>query len=472
MRKGVEMVASSGGSRATGEVDARAAADEDVERLRAERDELERRVEVLEARPQRRRRVSRAAAAVCATVAVLTFAVAVPGTWARRTLLDTDRYVATVAPLAGEPAVQEYLARNLTAQLFAALHVEDRLSTSLESRAPRLVFLAGPIANGVQGFVQDRIRSILESDTFANAWAEANRFVHAQMIVALEGGGESVQLRNGQVVLNLLPLVNRALAAMTSLVTDLVGHEVTLPRIEAGAVPSEAVTRIEGALGIDLPDRFGTVVVYDSKDLAAVQEGIDRAGRLVVLLVVLFAIFAVAAIWISPRKRRTVLQLATAIVFALVLERRLAIAEGTSVVKAAKPENQAAARAVVDQVLGGLLRYTGWFLAIAVIVLVAGLLSGPYPWARRSRRWVADVGRSVAGSVPTSDTSGAVAWVRSHRDALMIGGGVVAAIVLLLADLSIAGFVVTAAVFVVYEAVVYRAGTAAVRLPEAEQAEA
>ena len=429
---------------------------EDVERLRAERDALERRLETLEDRPRRRRRFARVTSTILVVLAVLVFAVAIPGTWARRTLLNTDRYVATVAPLAQDPAIQEYLARTLTEQMFEALDVQGRLSASLEARAPRLVFLAGPIANGVEGFVKDRLQAILASEAFATIWEQANRFVHAQLIAALEGGGETVQVQDGAVVLNLLPLVNRGLAAMTALVTDLVGHPVTLPEISGDEVPVEAVTRLESALAIDLPERFGTVVVYDSDELEAVQQGVDLASRVIVLLALLFVILVVVAVWLSPRKRRTLLQLVTALAVVLVVERRFAIAEGNAVVDSAKPENQVAARVVVDQVLGSLLRYTGWILVIAAIVLLVALFSGPYPWARRTRGWVADLGRATAGAVRGGETTGATAWVTAHRDALMLGGALVVGLILLLADVSLGVFLVLAIVLAAYEVVIYR----------------
>jgi hypothetical protein len=432
---------------------------DDAERLRAERDALERRVEMLEDRPRRRRRLARVASTVFVVLAVLVFAAAIPGTWARRTLLDTDRYVATVAPLAQDPAIQEYLARTLTEQMFEALDIQGRLSASLEARAPRLAFLAGPIANGVEGFVKDRLQAILASEAFATVWEQTNRFVHLQLVVALEGGGETVQLQNGAVVLNLLPLVNRGLAAMTTLVTDLVGHPVTLPEMTGDEVPAEATARLESALGVDLPERFGTVVVYDSAELEAIQQGVDLASRAIVLLALIFVILVAAAVWISPRKRRTLLQLATALAVVLVVERRLAIAEGNAVVDTAKPENQAAARAVVDQVLGSLLRYTGWFLAIAIVVLVVALFSGPYPWARQSRGWVADLSRAAAGGVRGRETSGVAAWVMAHRDAMMLGGAAVVGLVLLLADVSLGGILVLAVVLAAYELVVYRVAT-------------
>jgi hypothetical protein len=430
---------------------------DDVEHLREERDALERRVEDLEARPQRRRRTARVVATILTVLAVVVFAVAVPGLWARRTLLDTDRYVATAAPLAQDPAVQEYLARTVTQQVFVALDVQTRLADVLQERDPRLAFLAGPISNGVEGFVQDQLLKVFASDAFATAWEEANRFAHSQLIAALEGGGDTVTVQNGKVVLNLLPLVNQGLAAISGVVTDLVGHQITLPEISGDEVPSEAITKLESALGIDLPDNLGTVVVYNSEELAAVQKGVNLASRAIVALAILFLILAAVAVWVSPRKRRTVLQLATALAVVLVVERRFAIAESNAIIDKVKPENQAAARAVVDQVLGSLLRYTGWFLAIAVVVLLVGLVSGPYPWAIKLRRWVADVVATAVGSMRGREP-GAATWVAAHRDALMMGGAVVGALVLLIADLSLIGFLVFAVVIAVYELIVYRAG--------------
>jgi hypothetical protein len=431
--------------------------DEDLERIRAERDALEARVEKLEARPERRRRVAKVFTAILVVLSILLFTVAVPATWARRTLLNTDRYVATVGPLAQDPAVQEYLARTVTQQLFTALDVEDRLAQRLRERDPRLAFLAQPIANGVQSFVQERLQQVLASDTFAQAWEAANRFAHAQLIAALEGGGETLQVTDGQVVLNLLPLVNQALATMTDVVTDIVGHSVTLPPITGDEIPSAAVTKLESALGVDLPDRFGTIVVYDADELEAVQRGVELASRAIVLVVLLFLVFAALAIALSPRKRRTLVQLATALVVVLVIERRFAIAESNSIVTKAKPENQAAARAVVDQVIGTLLRYTGWLLVFALLVLVIALVTGPYPWAVRGRAWIASLAAATVGTVRERRADTTVVWVSAHRDVLMLGGAGVGALILLLAPLSVAGFLILVLLFAAYEIVVYRA---------------
>jgi len=190
-----------------------------------------------------------------------------------------------------------------------------------------------------------------------------------------------------------------------------------------------------------------------------VRQGVDLASRAVVALAVLFLVLAAVALWASPRKRRTLLQLATALAVVLVVERRFAIAESNAIVEKVKPENQAAARAVVDQVIGSVLRYTDWFLAIAVVILTVTLLSGRAQWAVGLRRWVSDVAAAAAGAMRDREPTGSATWVAAHRDALMLGGAVVCALILLVADLSVIGFLVSAVMIAVYELVVYRVGS-------------
>ncbi len=443
---------------------------EEIARMQAERDALAHRVEVLEDRPGKRKRARRIIATVLVILTIVVFTVAVPGTWARRTLLNTDRYVATVAPLAEDPAIQEYLARTVTAEVFTALDVQDRLSQALSEKAPQLTFLAGPITSSVQSFVQSQVQKIFATEAFATFWEEANRFVHAQLIAALNGGGETVSVVNGKVVLNLLPLVNQGLKAVSSVVSNLIGRPFTPPEITGTEVPSEAIAKLESALGVTLPSQFGTIVVYDSKDLAAVQKSVNQASKLITLLVVLFVVFFAVAMLVSPRRRRTLVQLTASFAVILIVERRLAIAAGNDIVGKAKEENQAAARALVDQVMGSLLRYTGWLLAISLVTLVVALVSGPYPWAVRLRGWVRDLWGAATGAVRGADRTRVATWVGAHRDALMLGGAALVGLLLLVANVSAGWLLALLLLLVAYEAIVYRVA-AAVRKPSVDTPE-
>ncbi|MEV1131486.1 hypothetical protein [Agromyces sp. NPDC049794] len=68
-------------------------------------------------RPPRRGRGRTVAAVVLVVVGLLLAPVAVISAWARLELVDTDRFVATFAPLADDPAVQAYVGDQVTAAI-------------------------------------------------------------------------------------------------------------------------------------------------------------------------------------------------------------------------------------------------------------------------------------------------------------------------------------------------------------------
>jgi hypothetical protein len=141
--------------------------------------------------------------------------------WARNQVTNTDRYVATVTPLASDPAIQQAITDQITAQVFTYIDVQalttqvvDALSTRVEGRglppqaSAALQGLAGPIANGVQGFVRTQVERIVQSQAFEDAWVQANRVAHEALVKALTGeGGGSVTIENDTVTLNLGPFI-------------------------------------------------------------------------------------------------------------------------------------------------------------------------------------------------------------------------------------------------------------------------
>jgi cell division protein FtsB len=126
--------------------------DAELKRVEAERDELEARVETLEAQPQKRRRLRRIVTPILVALTVLVFTVTVPAVWGARTVLNTDRYVATVGPLAADPAVQASIATKLTDQVFLALNVEGTLSSVLGEIGERATVLAAPLTTAAVSY--------------------------------------------------------------------------------------------------------------------------------------------------------------------------------------------------------------------------------------------------------------------------------------------------------------------------------
>lgn len=110
--------------------------------------------------------------------------------------------------------------------------------------------------------------------------------------------------------------------------------------------------------------------------------------------------------------------------------------------------------------MDSLFRTTGILLAIVLLTLLIALMTGPYPWAVTVRGWFRDGARGISSAVgghPGEETE-RVRWLRTHRDALMLAGGVVALLVLLLFDLSWLAFAIVTVVIALYEIALLRLG--------------
>ena len=430
----------------------------ELERVTAQRDELEAKVETL--RAPKRHRLRRIFAPILVALAVLVFTVTVPAAWGARTVLNTDRYVATIEPLAEDPAVQRVIATRLTDEVFSALDVQAVISNALAAIGERATLLAGPLTNALRGFVQDQVLKVVQSDAFETFWVDANRFVHTQVLAVLRGETNTVSVVEGKVLLNLVPLVNLALASIERVSSDLVGGAVTLPTIQPSELASTAIPKLEQALGVDLPDNYAQIPVYDSNDLEALQKALYVSERILILLLILIPILAAAALWVSTRRRRTLIQLTAGAAIGLVIVRRVAIIARDNLFENVNTQRHPAVRVLTDTLMDSLFRYTGILLAIVLLTLVIALITGPYPWAVALRGWVGDVGRGVGGTLRGEriDETGRAAWLREHRDGLMLGGGVVALICLFLLDLSFLGFAILTIVLGLYELAIYGIG--------------
>src|SRR5436190_13469113 len=429
---------------------------EDLDSIRAEVDRLQDEVDRLGARPQKRARLRRVFAVVFIVIAVLAFSTATPGVWARRTVYNTDRYLAVVMPLASDPAVQEALARQLTQAVFTAVDVQTKVRTAIAERAPKLEFIAGSITTSLQGFVQGQVQKVIASDQFQQFWIQANTILQQQVVAVLDGNSHVLQVQGNQVVFNYLPLLNDALAQLSGTLSAILNRQITLPTITPDTAPSQAVASLGTALGVSLPGTFGSVTLFQGDELTSVQDAASTFNKTLILAIALFIVSVALALILSTNRRRTLLQLLTALIVVVVLERRFAIAQANNVVSMAKPENQAAVQAIIGAFLSSLLLATKRILWVLFVVLIVAVVTAPYPWAVRARAWVGDAGRAGVGAVRGAEVGPAAAWVGARRDALMLAGAIVAAIILLFASISLGWFLVLAIVLVLYELAVYR----------------
>src|SRR5215472_8634974 len=334
---------------------------------------------------------------VLAVVLVVLFAILLPvtiiATWAHRTVVNTDAYVATVGPLAASPAVQAAVSREVTNEIYAALDPQKTIASALPPKAAKL---AGPLSNGVKGFLQDGINKSLASPEFQRLWVGANRFAQAQLITVLNGNSKVVQASNGQVVLNLVPLLNAALKDVQTRASALLGKNITLPNISGTSIPAADCHKIAAAIRRPLPPTCGQIPLFPASALANAQRAYRAFNGIVLLLLIITPLVFIAALWASTRRRRTLLQLMIAGMLGLIVLRRVTYWLQSDLIAHAKPANQAALSVITGQVLHGLFTVTLWFLIGGLIVAVLALLSGPYRWAVAFRSWVRRAAAAVA----------------------------------------------------------------------------
>lgn len=398
------------------------------------------------ARPPRGRGRAVAVLVVLTTLATFVSTIAV---WAHAVLLNTDRWVATVGPLAEDEDVTDAVAAYLVDQVFLVLNVQTLAEEALPDRAD---FLAAPLTDAVQGFVTTKTEELLQTDQFHTFWVEANRFAHSQAVRLLRGESGVVAIREGEVTLSLLPMIAVILQKLDDF--DLLPDGVTVPDIDRTTPPDEAVAALSDALGRDLPDDFGQIVVFDSDTLAQAQDAVEIFDRLVVGIVVLTVVLAIASIALSPRRRRTILQLGFSVVGALVLSAALVNAATGHVLGLIDDDlDRSAAAAVVSRIIRSLRNVERWIALIALVAAVAAFVTGDSTWAHKVRGAFSQArrrGRPAEGE----PTPVAVSWADRHRDALRLLGIVAALLLLLLLDLTFVGLLVLALALVAYEVLI------------------
>ena len=137
---------------------------------------------------------------------VLLTVVSILSTYVKREALDPDQFKQTSQELIASPAIQQQVA----AELVDAFNANVDLSAELEGRLPEnLQALAGPLA-GISGQLVDRAAQELVTRPRAqDAFVEISSAAQAQFVKVLHGDTRALETSNGNVVLDLRPLMLR-----------------------------------------------------------------------------------------------------------------------------------------------------------------------------------------------------------------------------------------------------------------------
>ena len=179
------------------------------------------------------------AAVIILILAIVTTPVASVGSWAQRTIADSETYIATIGPLIHDPAVQDSIANAITDAVTAQVNTQDTVASFLDKLLPGSTIgqgLAGPIAAGVNSLIGELVHKFVASPQFAEAWIALNKVAQKGLVAILEGqDGGPVSLQGDEVILD----ISSSLTALQTYLVDkgvpLVGN-FTIPETSAQVV--------------------------------------------------------------------------------------------------------------------------------------------------------------------------------------------------------------------------------------------
>jgi hypothetical protein len=341
--------------------------------------------------------------------------------WARNQVTNTDRYVATVAPLASDPAIQQAVTDQITAQVFTYIDIQalttqvaDALAARVEGRglppqaAAALQGLAGPVANGVQGFVRTQVERVVQSQAFEDAWIQANRAAHEALVKALTGeGGGAVTVEGDTVTLNLGPFI----------------QTVKQRLVAQGFTLAERIPQVDKSF-----------VLFQSQDITRAQRAFSLLNTLGVWLPVIALILIGIGVYVAKDHRRALIGAGLGVAAGMVLL-ALSLAVFRSIYLDGVPASvlpHDAAAVLYDTIVRFLRAGLRTVLVLALVVAAGAFLSGQSVTAVRTREGLSNaIGWLSGGAERAGFSTGPVGtWVYANKKVLRIGAVALAALAL------------------------------------------
>jgi len=293
--------------------------------------------------------------------------------WAMDTVTNTDRYVATMAPLARQQVIVQALAVRSTDELFASLGVQQHVARALPKPAG---FLAAPLTSQLRAFVEEQVDAVLSSTWFQSFWDTFNRTSHAAA-VSLLTGRTTPGRRAHRVVADLSPLLGRSIDALQA----------------------RGITVFDGVKAKLSKANTLTLSLASDSQIARARSFFRLASDLGWVAPLLTVAVIAAAVAVAVDRRRALLRATVGAGLAtVVLLATLALGRTFFVDHAAAHVSPPVSAAIFDTLTRFLS--TGLRNALLATVVVAAVLwlAGPSPWARRLRTQVGHrSARAIAG---------------------------------------------------------------------------
>ena len=315
----------------------------------------------------RGRRVLAAVFWLLASILVLVAGVSV---WAHQSLLTDDGWGGIVGDAISDEEVADAVSVVLVDRLAGSLGVNQLVADALPG--PDL------IANAVAGMAEERIAQAVadfaQTDAFQNAFVRVNEAAHDAAIRAIRGGdSEALTSDDGVISINIFPLIEGVLTSLQN--AGIISADREIPDLTNFEASDTTVAAIEQALGRDIPDDAGSIVLIDSENLGTVQTVIRWFDAITGLALVLWVLFTGLALWLARKRVRMVLWLSGGAIAALLAGRFLTRLLLEAVTRR-QPELEARVlvSAIIDSAVDSLMWFTFVLMLVAVIVAVLAVV--------------------------------------------------------------------------------------------------
>lgn len=322
--------------------------------------------------------------------------------WVHDIVLDTDRYVSTVSPLASDPAIEDAAVKRITHAADVRVdgsQVTADISAWLQSqglppRAANAVKGLGPQLDSAVNSTVDKVATrFVQSDRFEKIWTNANRAAHTAVVHALTGEGSgAVGVNGGTVTLDVGEAVDQVKQAL----------------VDAGVSPASKI-----------PDVDKQMVLFQSDQLEKIREGahlLDVIGNWMPVIVVLIG---AAGVLLAHQRRRALARTALGAAFACLVVAIVLVIARRYYLDHLPPQvqSEAAAAAIFDTLLHFLRVSLRTAIVLGVVIALGAYLIGPgrLPRAIRGTSERAADSTAVWAYAHQVRTGRVGTWTQAHR---------------------------------------------------------
>ncbi|HEY8177791.1 MAG TPA: hypothetical protein VIH19_04290 [Candidatus Limnocylindria bacterium] len=336
-------------------------------------------------------------------LAGIAVAASVVGYWAHETLLDTDKFMAAVTPAVESDAVKQVVADRLSDQVLEALDLDTRVAEALDRAGDRMTeaiasaldlsaaqaerlqrlngglqLLAGSIAGGLETRIREAITTFVTSRDGDGLLVRLVSKLHERTVLLLRDELDqlpNIDVESGEVKLNLVPMVAESIRRVVNAGIVELGGNRQIPEFSSNEDAEQAIDRLAGIVGHDLPPDFGQVALMSEDQLRNAQGLVKTFDRVVWILIGLAILLAVGAFLLAPSWSAGLLRVGVAVAVAVLIGWFAVHAIADAVAQAARtPEGQKAAADIAGAVIHSLQPLATVLILVGLVVAVAAFV--------------------------------------------------------------------------------------------------